>query len=91
MSLFAREDDTIVLGLEPLHRVSVGEFVLEANLGDASSALGDGVSWALHDNVEVHTIDTLRKIKSRRRSMTPLYLTCTQTMWQKMTNRQEGR
>ena len=81
MSLFAREDDTIVLGLEPLHRVSLGEFVLETNLGDTSSALGDGVSRALHNNVEVHTVDTLRKIKSRRRSITPLYLTCTQTMW----------
>ena len=58
-NLFAREDDTVVLGLEPFHRVSLGEFVLETDLGGASSALGDGGTWALHDNVEVHTVDTL--------------------------------
>ena len=91
MSLFAREDDTIVLGLEPLHRVSVGEFVLEANLGDTSSALGDGVSWALHDNVEVHTVDTLKKIKvTKAFDYAPLFNVYTDHVV-KMTNRQEGR
>ena len=54
----AGEDDTVVLLLEPDHGVLGGESVLLADLGLASSSLGDTVAGSLHDDVEVHTVDT---------------------------------
>ena len=73
--LFSWEDDTIVFGLEPLHGVSFSQLVLKTNLCLSSSALSDGETWSLHDNVEVHTINTY-KIEKRevdRHSFTPLW------------------
>ena len=73
--LFSWEDDTIVFGLEPFHGVGLSQFVLETNLWLSSSTLSDGETWSLHDNVEVHTINTY-KIEEKevdRHSFTPLW------------------
>merc|ERR1719456_873649 len=56
--LLGREDDTLVLLLEPLLGVVLLDLVVESNAGLGSSALGDALSGAVEDDVEVHTVDT---------------------------------
>lgn len=56
--LFSGEDDSIVFLLEPFHGVVGGELVLFAHFRLHTSTLGNSVAWALHNNVEIHTIDT---------------------------------
>ena len=50
-------DDTLELGLEPLHGVALGHAVLLAHAGQLLPALGDAVAWPLQDDVEVHAWD----------------------------------
>ena len=56
--LLAVEDDSIVLGLEPLHGVLLGESVLESNTSSLATSVADIHAGSSHDHVEVHTIDT---------------------------------
>lgn len=56
--LLGREDDTLVLLLEPLLGISLLDLVVKSDAGLGSSALGDALSGAVEDNVEVHTVDT---------------------------------
>ena len=52
------EDDTLILDLEPLHGVLLGDPLVDANAGLAPAAAGNTVSSTLQNDVEVHTIDT---------------------------------
>jgi len=54
------EDHTLVLDLEPLHGVLLGDPVLDTNTGLAPAAAGNTVPGTLKDDVEVHAIDTGR-------------------------------
>lgn len=56
--LLGREDDTLVLLLEPLLGIVLLDLVVESDAGLGSSALGDALSGAVEDDVEVHTVDT---------------------------------
>jgi predicted metalloprotease len=49
---------SVILSLEPFHGFLLGNLVLVSNGGLASSSKTDSASWALKDNVEVHTEDT---------------------------------
>ena len=54
------EDHTLVLDLEPLHGVLLGDPVLDTNTGLAPAPAGDTVPSTLKNNVEVHAVDTGR-------------------------------
>ena len=54
----AGEDHTIVLGLEPLHGVLLGETVGEPNVSNLLTSVLDIHAWAPKDNIEVHSVDT---------------------------------
>lgn len=56
--LLGGEDDTLVLLLEPLLGIVLLDLVVESDAGLGSSALGDALSGAVEDDVEVHTVDT---------------------------------
>ena len=52
------EDNTIVLGLEPLHGVLLGQPVLEAHVAGLAAPVADVHAGSAHDHVEVHAVDT---------------------------------
>lgn len=54
------EDDTLVLDLEPLHGVLLGDPLVDTDAGLAPAAAGDAVPSALEDHEEVHTVDSSR-------------------------------
>lgn len=56
------EDNSFVFDLEPLHGIVLGNSVLDSNTGLAPSATSHTVTGTLEHNVEVHTIDTSRRI-----------------------------
>ena len=56
--LFPGQNDSVVLLLEPFHRVRRAEAMLLADLGLHASPLGDAISGTLHHDVKVHTVDT---------------------------------
>ena len=56
--LFSRQNDSVVLLLEPFHRVRRGKAMLLADLGLHASSLGDAIAGTLHHDVEVHTVNT---------------------------------
>merc|ERR1719249_477411 len=58
----AREDDTVVLGLEPLHGVLLGQAVWEANLANLGSPVSHIHAGPAEDDKEVHTIDTNARV-----------------------------
>jgi hypothetical protein len=69
------EDHTLVLDLEPLHGVLLGDPVLDPNTGLAPAATGDTVPSTLKDDVEVHAVDTSRWIipyKVQQRGRLPI-------------------
>merc|ERR1719220_2663290 len=53
----AGEDHTVVLGLEPLHGVLLGEAVGEANLADLCSPVSDVQAGPAEDDKEVHAVN----------------------------------
>merc|ERR1719220_458056 len=53
----AGEDHTVVLGLEPLHGVLLGEAVGEANLADLGSPVSDVHPGPAEDDKEVHAVN----------------------------------
>ena len=54
------EDHTLVLDLEPLHGVLLGDPVLNTDTGLAPAAARHAVPSTLKDNIEVHAVDTSR-------------------------------
>ena len=56
--LLAVEDDTVVLGLKPLHGVLLGQSVLEANVTGLAASVSDIHARSAQHDVEVHTVDT---------------------------------
>jgi hypothetical protein len=54
------EDHTLVLDLEPLHGVLLGDPVLDTNTGLAPAAAADAVPSTLKDDIEVHAVNTGR-------------------------------
>ena len=51
------EDDTVVLGLEPFHRLLLDQAVREPNSSDLLSPVSDIHASPAQDDVEVHTVD----------------------------------
>merc|ERR1719244_1455715 len=56
--LLAVEYDTVILGLEPLHGVLLGESVLESNMSGLATSVTDIHARSTHDHVKVHSIDS---------------------------------
>ena len=56
--LLAVQDDSVVLGLEPLHGVLLGQPVLEAHVASLAAPVADIHAGSAHHHVEVHAIDT---------------------------------
>ena len=56
--LLAVEDDSVVLGLEPLHGVLLGQPVGEPNSPGLAAPVADVHAGPAHDHVEVHTVDS---------------------------------
>ena len=56
--LLAVEDDTVKLGLEPLHGVLLGEPVGKSNAASFATSVTNIHAWSSKDNVEVHAVDT---------------------------------
>merc|ERR1712240_809278 len=54
----AGQDDSIVLSLEPLHGVLLGQTVGESNLADLLPPVSDVAAGSSEDHEEVHSIDT---------------------------------
>merc|ERR1719228_1202799 len=52
------KNDSVILGLEPLHGVLLGESVLESNTSSLATSVADVHAGSSHYHVEVHTIDT---------------------------------
>ena len=52
------EDDAVVFGLEPLHRLLLHQAVRESNSSDLSAPVSDIHASPAQDDVEVHTVDT---------------------------------
>ena len=52
------KNDSVILGLEPLHGVLLGESVLESNTSSLATSVTNVHAGPAHDHVEVHTIDT---------------------------------
>ena len=52
------EDNTVVLGLEPLHGVLLRQPVLEAHAATLAAPVADVHAGSAHDHVEVHTVNT---------------------------------
>merc|ERR1719244_1468335 len=51
------EDDAVIFGLEPFHRVSLGQLVGGADLASFASPVHDIHAGSAKDHVEVHTVD----------------------------------
>jgi hypothetical protein len=58
LSLLLVHDDTIILGLEPLHGVLLHKSVWEANATRLLFSVPDVQTGTTEDNIKVHTIDT---------------------------------
>ena len=56
------EDDTVVLGLEPLHRLLLDQAVREPNSSDLLTPMSDIHASPAQDDVEVHAVDANRWI-----------------------------
>ena len=56
--LFSGKNDSVILLLEPFHRVRRGKTMLLADLRLHASPLGDAIAGTLHHDVKVHSIDT---------------------------------
>ena len=56
------EDDTLILDLEPLHGVLLGDPLVDTDTGLAPAAAGDAVPSTLEHHKEVHTVDAGRWI-----------------------------
>ena len=54
----AAEDDSVVLGLEPLHCVLLGQAVRESNMSNLAAPVLDVHAGTAKDNIEVHSVDT---------------------------------
>ena len=52
------EDNTVVLSLEPLHGVLLGQPVLEAHVASLATSVADIHAGSSHHHVEVHAVDT---------------------------------
>jgi hypothetical protein len=57
LSLLLVNDDTVVLGLEPLHGVFLDKSVWEANATSLLFSVPDVQTGTTEDNIEVHTIN----------------------------------
>lgn len=69
------EDHTLVLDLEPLHGILLGDPVLDPNTRLAPAATGDTVPGTLKDDIEVHAVDTSRWVipyKMQQRGRLPI-------------------
>jgi hypothetical protein len=51
-------DDTIELGLEPLHGLLFGDSLASSNTGRSMLTARDTVAWPLQHNEEIHTENT---------------------------------
>ena len=58
LCLLAVEDDTVILGLEPLHGVLLGQPMLEANASSLAAPVSHVHTGPAHHHVEVHAVDT---------------------------------
>ena len=56
--LLAVEDDSVKLGLEPLHGVLLGEPVGETNTAGLATSVTNVHARPSQDNVEVHAVDS---------------------------------
>ena len=56
--LLAVQDDAVVLGLEPLHGVLLGQPVGEADPPSLAAPVTDVHAGPSHHHVEVHAVDT---------------------------------
>lgn len=56
------QDDTFIFDLEPLHSIFLCHSVLDTNTSLAPSTTTNTVARPLQDDVEVHTINTSRRI-----------------------------
>jgi hypothetical protein len=52
------EDDTLVLDLEPLHGIFLGNPVLDAHPGLASASTSNTIPSSLKNDIEVHAVNT---------------------------------
>merc|ERR1719336_489159 len=57
ISLFAGQDDTVVLLLEPLHGLLLLDLVVDANLAALVLLVRHTEAWPSHHDVEVHAVD----------------------------------
>ena len=62
----AAEDDTVILGLEPLHGVLLGQAVREPNVSNLAAPVLDIHARTAKDNIEVHSVDTYAWIVPER-------------------------
>jgi len=60
------EDNSFILNLEPLHGIILGNSMLDTYASLASTATGHTVSWTFKNNVEIHTVDTGRRIVPKK-------------------------
>ena len=56
------EHNTLELGLEPLDGIILGDAVSHANTGLTRAALGNAISRAVENDVEIHAVNTGRGI-----------------------------
>ena len=63
------ENDTFVFNLEPLHGIIFGDSMLDPNTSLASSATCHTVTRTLKNNIEVHTVDSSRRIIPNKESI----------------------
>ena len=62
LCLLSVQDDSIVLGLEPLHGLVLDQTVGESDGSNLSSPVSHVHTGASQDDVEVHTVDTNGRI-----------------------------
>jgi len=60
------KDDTFVFNLEPLHGVLLGDPVLDPNTGLAPPTTANSITRSFQHNIEVHTINTSRRVIPRK-------------------------
>lgn len=56
------KNNTFKLGLEPFHGIILGHLMLYSDSRMATSSLSYTISWALQDNVEIHSINASGRI-----------------------------
>ena len=55
-------DNTLESCLEPLDGVVTGDLVASSNPGLSPTSSGNSGTWTAHDGVEIHSVDTDRRI-----------------------------